>query len=88
LRNWNLLWHGIKATLIGYGVLIAGAFLAMGLMSWTGSVEEAEFIKNSEVENLSHPKLKEFLVPLFSGVAGMVMIAAYRRNVIAGPLIG
>jgi len=88
LRNWYLLWHGVRATLIGYGFLIAGAFLAMGLMSWTGSVDEAEFIKNSEVENLSHPKLKEFLVPLFSGVAGMIMIAAYRRNVIAGPLIG
>ncbi len=88
LRNWNLLWHGVKATLIGYGVLIFSAFLAMGLMSLTGSVEEAEFVKNSEVENLSHPKLKEYLIPLFSGVAGMVMIAAYRRNVIAGPLIG
>jgi hypothetical protein len=88
LRNWNLLWHGLLATLVGYGVLIAAAFLAMGLMSWTGSVGESEFVKNSEVENLSHPKLKEYLVPLFSGVAGMVMIAAYRRNVIAGPLIG
>lgn len=88
LRNWNLLWHGLRATFIGYAVLILFAFLAMGILHWTGSVEEAEFVKNTEVENLSHPKSKEYLVPLFSGIAGMVMIAAYRRNVIAGPLIG
>jgi hypothetical protein len=88
LRNKNLIWRGIYATLIGYAVLIFSAFLIMALMIRTGAVEESEFVKNYAVEIISNPKLKGFLVPLLAGAAGMVMTASFRKSVIAGPLIG
>jgi uncharacterized membrane protein len=38
-------------------------------------------------KGLTDPTLREKLVPSFAALAGITMVVAYRRSVIAGPLI-
>ncbi len=87
LRNWPVVRRGAIATVVGYAVLIAAAALSFLLLRITGSVEVSELVTNHEVEKLTHPTTPEFLLTACGATAGMIMIAAYRRSVIAGPLI-
>lgn len=87
LGHWDVVKRGLLSAIVGYAVLILAAGLAMYLLLATHTVTLAEFTGNPEIENISRPKLKEILVPACGAIAGMVMIAAYRRSVIAGPLI-
>ncbi|MEJ7709203.1 MAG: DUF389 domain-containing protein [Pyrinomonadaceae bacterium] len=75
------------SSVIGYAVLILAAALTMFVLLATQSVEVSELVGNPEVKNLASPKLKEMIVSGAAAVAGMVMIASYRRSVIAGPLV-
>ncbi len=60
--------------------------LMMFVLFATQSVEVSELVGNREVKNLADPKLNEMIVSGAAAVAGM-MIAAYRRSIIAGPLV-
>ncbi len=87
LGRWNVVWRGLLSSVIGYAVLILAAALTMFVLFATHSVEASELVSNPEVKNLANPKLKEMIVSGAAAVAGMVMIASYRRSVIAGPLV-
>lgn len=87
LRRWSVVKHGIISSLVGYGVLILSAAIVMAILFATGSVEISELTENPEVKNISEPSLKEMIVSGAAALAGMIMIAAFRRTVIAGPLI-
>lgn len=87
LGRWNVVWRGLLSSVIGYAVLILAAALVMFVLFATHSVEVSELVGNPEVKNLASPKLKEMIVSGAAAVAGMVMIASYRRSVIAGPLV-
>ena len=67
--------------------IVVAAALAFLLLRATGAASVEDFVTNPEVKHLAHPTAKEFLVSACGAVAGAVMIAAYRRSVIAGPLI-
>jgi len=88
LGRWNVSRNGAVSSLVGYAVLIASAALVMFILLQTGSVEPVELVKNPEIEHIAHPTLKEFIVSGAAALAGMLIIAAYRRSVIAGALIG
>jgi uncharacterized membrane protein len=87
LGRWNVVGRGLFSSLVGYAVLILAAALVMFVLLATHNVEVSELVGNPEVKNLADPKLKEMIVAGAAAVAGMVMIASYRRSVIAGPLV-
>ena len=87
LGRWNVVWRGLVSSVVGYTALILAAALTMLILLATHNVEVSEIVSNPEVKNIAEPKLKEMIVSGVAAVAGMVMIAAYRRTVIAGPLV-
>ncbi|MCC2548043.1 DUF389 domain-containing protein [Hymenobacter sp. BT175] len=87
LRRWSVVRHGVTSTLAGYAVLIATAALTMLALTAAGEASGAALAANPEVEHLSHPRLMELLLSGAGALAGVVMLAAYRRSFQAGPLI-
>lgn len=87
LGRWNVVGRGLISALVGYAVLIIAAALTMFILLATHSVEVSELVGNPEVKNIAEPKLKEMIVSGVAAIAGMIMIAAYRRSNIAGPLV-
>jgi hypothetical protein len=88
LGRWNCLRDGALSSLAGYAVLIASAALVMFVLLQTGSVEIEELIKNEEIKHIAHPTLKELIVSGAAAFAGVLIVATFRRSVIAGALIG
>ncbi len=70
----------------GYAVLIVVAALAF-LLRLTGTATVEAFAHNPEVERIASPTPPEIVVSACGAVAGVVLVAAYRRSVIAGPLV-
>ncbi|UOQ71093.1 DUF389 domain-containing protein [Hymenobacter cellulosilyticus] len=87
LQRWPLVWRGIQSALVGYAVLVLTAALTMYVLVATGETTAEQLASNSEVKNLMHPGLMELLVAAAGAVAGVVILAAYRRSFQAGPLI-
>ena len=87
LRNWNVARRGLISAGVGYAVLVLAAAMTFLLLTATDTVTVAELTENPEVHAIEHPTIKETLVSACAAVAGMVMVLAYRRSVIAGPLV-
>lgn len=87
LGRWHVVRRGVVSSLVGYAVLMLSAALVLFILFQTGSVAVSELIGNPELENIAHPKLKEFITSGAAASAGILIIAAYRRSVIAGALI-
>ncbi|UOR06878.1 DUF389 domain-containing protein [Hymenobacter aerilatus] len=87
LQRWALIGHGLRSALAGYAVLIIAAGLTMASLVAAGETTAHALATNSEVQHLAHPRLMELLVSATGALAGIVMLAAYRRTFQAGPLI-
>lgn len=87
LRRWHVLWRGLRSTLLGYTLFILAAGLTMLLLVATGASSAEELAHNPEVLSMVQPDLKSILVSACGAAAGIIIIAAYRRSVIAGALI-
>ncbi|MBC6699440.1 DUF389 domain-containing protein [Hymenobacter sp. BT190] len=87
LRRWIVVWRGIQSTLTGYAVLIGTAALTMYWLVAAGETTGQLLAENPEVKHLSHPGLMELLLSAAGALAGVVMLAAFRRSFQAGPLI-
>ncbi|WP_375416040.1 DUF389 domain-containing protein [uncultured Hymenobacter sp.] len=87
LRHWSLLGRGLKSALAGYAVLIAAAALTMRALVAAGESSADQLAANPEVQHLVHPGLPELLVAAAGALAGVVILAAFRRSFQAGPLI-
>lgn len=87
LRRWNVIRLGLLSSLVGYTVLILFAALVTGLLLQTNSVTTNELVNNPEIVNIAHPTLKEFIISGAAAIAGMIIIASYRRSIIAGALV-
>ena len=87
LKRWPLVWHGLKSALAGYAVLVLAAALTMALLVAVGETSAAKLAANPEVEHLAHPKWMELLMAGAGALAGVVILAAFRRSFQAGPLI-
>ncbi|UOQ75762.1 DUF389 domain-containing protein [Hymenobacter sp. 5516J-16] len=87
LRRWHVVGRGMRSVLIGYALFILTAGLTMLWLVGAGETSASALINNPEVRNISNPSLKELLVSACGAAAGIVIIAAYRRSVIAGALI-
>ncbi len=87
LGRWNVVRDGAISAFVGYSVLILSAALVMFILLQTGSAEIGELVKNPEIKHIAHPTLKEFIVSGAGAFAGVLIVAAFRRSVIAGALI-
>ncbi|TGE12064.1 DUF389 domain-containing protein [Hymenobacter elongatus] len=87
LRRWIVVWRGLQSTLAGYAVLVGTAALTMYGLVAAGETTGALLAANSEVKHLAHPGLMELLPSAAGALAGVVMLAAFRRSSQAGPLI-
>ena len=87
LCHWTLIRRGVESALAGYAVLVAAAAATMGVLVATGETTGQVLASNSEVQHLAHPQLPELLVAAAGALAGVVMLAAFRRSFQAGPLI-
>lgn len=87
LRRWSVVGRGLFSVSVGYAVLALAAAIVFAVLRATGVGTVGEFLGNSETKVLTDPTLREVLVSSFGALAGMIMIVAYRRSVIAGPLI-
>ncbi len=86
LRHPHRWQRGVKSTLVGYSVLIAASAATFAVLMAAGEATHHELIENHHVKMLHHPHLADLLQSGMAAVAGIVMITAYRRSVIAGPL--
>ena len=87
LRRGDVAWVGLKASVGGYGLLALAAALTFRLLLLVGDVEAATFLEHEATASLLDPKFMDMLVSLAAAAASILMYLAYRRNVIAGPLI-
>ena len=87
LGRWGLVVRGVRATLASYTTLALGAGLAFAAFIRWGGVDPVGFLGNSELGRISVPELPEYATGAAAAFAGIVMLASYRRSVIAGPLI-
>lgn len=87
LRDGSVVRRASLSTLVGYVVLALGAGLALLLLKTTGAAQLNEFLGNPELGRLAHPEGRDVLVGGVAALAGSVMVAAFRRSVMAGPLV-
>lgn len=87
LGRWNVVARGLLSALTGYAVFILTAGLTLLLLRWLGAVTLADFTSNSELGRLASPTAKEVVLSSAGALAGAVIMAAYRRSVIAGALV-
>lgn len=87
LRNWTVVRRGFVSSAVGYSVLIVAAALMFLVLRATGAATVEELVGNSQVHAIEAPTARELLVSACGAVAGVVMVLAFRRSVIAGPLI-
>jgi hypothetical protein len=88
LRKKQILWSGFTATLVGYATLMLSAAIIFAVLLSTGSAKPEEFTKDDLAMGLQDVTLKDFISSLAASAASIIMYLSYRRNVIAGPLIG
>ena len=87
LRRWAVLRLGLVSASAGYATLVLAAALTFVCLRAAGGAELKEFVDNPEVQRLGHPTAKDLVVSGAAALAGAVMVAGFRRSVIAGPLI-
>jgi uncharacterized membrane protein len=87
LRRRQLVRHGLRSFLGGYLILALAALVAALVLDATGTVSEREFVGNTFVYHLGHPPVVELVISAAGAIAGVIMIAADRMTLLAGPLI-
>jgi hypothetical protein len=86
LRRWDVVKAGLKSAAVGYGVLIAAAAVTWALMAQIG-IEPSAFLEGEPLKDTLDPSLEIIVVAVAGAFAGIVILAAYRRSVIAGALV-
>ncbi len=86
LRHPHRWKRGLVSSLAGYAVLMLASAAMFGVLLLGHETSAHELIENSQVKMMRHPHLPDLLQSACAAVAGVVIIAAYRRSVIAGAL--
>ncbi|MBD2752381.1 DUF389 domain-containing protein [Spirosoma validum] len=87
LNNFHTIKRGLRSVLMGYGTLILASVLTFLLLRWLGAASEEEFVRNQAVDMMAHPSTKDIIVSICGTLSGAIIIASYRRSIIAGALI-
>ncbi|RYF35925.1 MAG: DUF389 domain-containing protein [Cytophagaceae bacterium] len=83
----HLIKRGLLSGLCGYAMLVMGSALMFGILRLANISSPQLLGRNPEVMALGHPDLPSITFSVIGGTTGMIMVAAYRRSVIAGPLL-
>lgn len=87
LKNFHMVKRGTKSALMGYGSLILASALTFALLRWLGATTVDEFSQNQATIMMSHPSVKDIIVSICGTLSGAIIIASYRRSIIAGALM-
>lgn len=87
LRRPGVALKGLRSAAAGYLVLALGAALTFVILRALDLTSAEIFLENSEVGHLVHPSGPDLVRSICGALAGVLMIVANRRSVIAGPLI-
>jgi Domain of unknown function (DUF389) len=87
LRQRGLLLRALRSAAIGYLVLAAAGAATMVVMRAAGTDLPDRFLHNRQVRELADPTTVALVVSAAGAIAGMIMIAAHRVTLLAGPLI-
>ena len=87
LGRGQLVRRGLVSVASGYAAFLLAAAALFLLLRVTGTVSVAQLVHNSGVQRLTHPTLSDVLSSACAAAAGAVMVTAYRRTVLSGPLI-
>lgn len=88
LRRPDLLRRGLRSMVLGYVALVVAAALAYAFLRLTEvAYPTPNLLALAEVGRISHPSWLDLLKSAAAAAAGLVMLAAHRNSVIAGPLI-
>lgn len=86
LRRWPVFSAGLWSTLAGYAVLILTAALTyFALVAFTGLTPD-KFLEGDALKHTLDPSGDIIATSLAGAFAGAVILASYRRSVIAGAL--
>ena len=87
LGKGRLVRRGLQSALAGYAMLVVGAALMFGLLRALNVSSPELLAHNPGVLSLSHPDARSIAYSVLGGLTGMIVVAAYRRSVLAGPLV-
>jgi hypothetical protein len=87
LMKKDVLWTGLKASVVGYSLLLFSAGLTFWLLQTFSDIMPDQFLKNKVTIGLMEIKFKDVVLSLVAASASIIMYLSYRTNVIAGPLI-
>lgn len=87
LQSPHTIKRGLKSAVMGYGALILAAGCTFALLRWLGATSVDEFSQNQATKMMSHPSAKDVIVSICGTLSGAIIIASYRRSIIAGALM-
>ena len=87
LHNSHTVKRGLLSFVSGYGVLILAAALSFTFLRLIGVTDVAELSQNQAIKMMSNPSMKDIIVSVCGTLAGAIIVASYRRSIIAGALI-
>lgn len=87
LRRWEVFRVGLLATFVGYAVLIAAAALTWPVLDVFGAVPASDFLEGEVLKHTLDPPPDVLAVSVAGAFAGVLILASYRRSVIAGALV-
>ena len=88
LKRREVLMSGLVSTFAGYGILIAAAAAACGLLTALGAgVDADKFASLDAVKHIAQPSWPDLLISTLGALAGVTIQSAFRHSIIAGALI-
>ena len=87
LKRWEVVRIGAISTLAGYGALVVAAAITTWLLVVGGVTDQATFLERDALRHTVEPGALILTIAASGAVAGVVIQSAYRRSVIAGPLV-
>ncbi|MDQ3850032.1 MAG: DUF389 domain-containing protein [Actinomycetota bacterium] len=87
LRRRGILFRALRSAAVGYFVLAAAGALTMLVMRAAGTDLPDRFVRNRQVLELADPTTVALVISACGALAGVIMVAAHRVTLLAGPLI-
>ncbi len=87
LRKRECLLFGLRASVVGYSVILIAAIGTFFLLQQLGEATPQLFLEDDFTKSLCSVKPKDWVLSIAASAASILMYLSYRRNVIAGPLI-
>jgi uncharacterized membrane protein len=85
--RWRELTFALGTTLLTFAILVASALLTMLVLRAGRNDVVGHFLTNGTVHEVQHPPAVNLIISACGAIAGVVMVAAGRFTVLAGPVV-